>query len=89
MGQIIYVDFKNKTIIKIIGSQSNKAKLTKPIKNSWLTKGELFQIERRVDAINMAIEKCNPIFDTDITENLERELDQIIDILENKKRGIR
>lgn len=46
-----------------------------------LTKGDLYNLEKRVDAINEALDLCGDN-DQDIFDNLQRELDYIVNILE-------
>lgn len=46
-----------------------------------MTKGELYLIEKRVDEIESIIELCDPDYDEDVLENLDKELDDIITVL--------
>lgn len=47
-----------------------------------LTVQELFELEERIDYIGMMIHNCSEN-DSDVIDNLQKELDEIITIIEN------
>ena len=46
-----------------------------------LTKGDLFEIEKRIDQIDAALDLCGPN-DDDVVSSLDSELELLIDMLE-------
>lgn len=85
---VIYVDFVSKSRIEMpneadqietleIETVQVEAPKQKKRKVKGMTKRELHVISCRIDEINEALDLCDFDHDTDVMENLERELGQL------------
>lgn len=78
-SNVVFVNFQTKQVI----AQAEPQVLIKPAMSGKrkpskrMTKGELHALSVRVDEINNTLDLCDPDHDSDVIENLERELSQL------------
>lgn len=84
MNNVVYVDFVKKTIVKKEPKMkvSKKTKEPKVKKSKVLTKGDIYELDKRVDEIDYLLDLCDPVWDEDVIESLTNELENIVKILE-------
>lgn len=82
MKNVVYIDFINKVILdKPSLSKPKKVRKTKKSKKV-LTKDDIQKMNERVDEIEYLLDMCDSNRDSDIIENLERELVEMIGVLQ-------